>query len=134
MRICFFSFYNVRTRGRNVSNAPSTLRYFLNARLFWLLLCAAPFAAAQEVSALLQRFFATEWDYEMEQAPLRASLLGDLRWNDRWPDVSLAAIERRHQHRVDALARLHAIDRAKLSPAEQFNYNLFENLYSRRIE
>ena len=54
-----------------------------------------------------------------------ASQLGDRRWNDRWPDVSLAAHARRHEHDKDALARLRAINRAELSAADQLNYDLF---------
>ncbi|MDQ2945404.1 MAG: DUF885 domain-containing protein [Acidobacteriota bacterium] len=90
--------------------------------------------SAQNQTAGLHRLFASEWDYDMEQSPMRASFQGDLRWNDRWPDLSLAAIERRHQHDTAVLTRLHAFDRAKLSIADQLNYDLFEQSYQRRIE
>jgi uncharacterized protein (DUF885 family) len=81
----------------------------------------SPNKAARELHAL----FASEWDYTMEQAPTWASELGDRRWNDRWPDVSLAAIQQRHDHAHDALTRLEKIDRRKLSPLDQLNFDLF---------
>src|SRR5688572_6688239 len=74
----------------------------------------------------LHAFFDAEWEYEMEQSPVRASFLGDRRWNDRWGDSSLEAIRKREAHAIDALARLKKFDRAKLSPAEQLNYDLFQ--------
>src|SRR6266487_5079965 len=72
----------------------------------------------------LHALLAAEWDYTMEQSPTWASSLGDRRWNDRWGDVSLAAVEKNHAHDQDALARLKKIDRRKLSPADQLNYDL----------
>ena len=74
----------------------------------------------------LNDFFESEWDYEMEQSPIRASFLGDRRWNDRWGDRSLEAYRKRDEHTVDALARLTKIERAQLSPADQLNYDLFK--------
>lgn len=86
-------------------------------------------------SAELRDLFAAEWDYEMEHDPVRASGLGDRRWNDRWPDESLAAIERDHSHRVAVLEKLKAIDRAALSPADRLNYDIFqENEFERHVE
>ena len=82
----------------------------------------------------LHRLFAAEWDYDMEQNPTAASNLGDRRWNDRWEDVSLPAIERRHDHDIDTLKRLQLIERARLSPRDQLNYDLFEREYKERIE
>ncbi|HEV2991783.1 MAG TPA: DUF885 domain-containing protein, partial [Candidatus Angelobacter sp.] len=62
-------------------------------------------------SKMLHDLFDAEWEYAMRDDPPRASDLGDRRWNDRWRDQSLQAIERRHQHNLDILARLAKIDR-----------------------
>ena len=74
----------------------------------------------------LHAFFDAEWDYAMEQNPTWASSLGDRRWNDRWEDISLEAIRKREEHAKDSLTRLGKIDRAKLSSADQLNYDLFK--------
>ncbi len=111
-----------------------TISYFLTCLFVAVLLLAPIFAtvragnatpAQSDAAQKLQQFFAAEWDYDMEQNPTRSSQLGDRRWNDRWPDVSLAAHARRHEHDKDALARLRAINRAELSAADQLNYDLF---------
>ena len=49
----------------------------------------------------------------------------DRRWNDRWPDRSLPAIEKRHSHDLEVLAKLESFDRTVLSPSDQLNYDLF---------
>ncbi|MDP9003980.1 MAG: DUF885 domain-containing protein [Verrucomicrobiota bacterium] len=82
----------------------------------------------------LNAFFDAEWDYEMQQNPTRASSLGDRRWNDRWPDRSLEAIRKDEQHTTDTLARLSQIDRARLSTADQLNYDLFKKDLEMDIE
>src|ERR1051325_8155055 len=100
-------------------------------RLF-LLLCFAPPLLAQsparrdDPAAVLHRFFAEEWEYTLDQSPMTASTLGDRRANDRWDDLSLGAIEKRFAHTEAALRRLRGIDRTRLSPADQLNYDLFE--------
>ena len=82
----------------------------------------------------LADFLAREWNYAMEQHPTWASSLGDRRFNDRWPDDSLDAIEARHGHSQKALAILQAIDRAGLSPANQLNYDLYLRNLQTEIE
>jgi len=82
----------------------------------------------------LHALFDRTWDYEMQQHPTRASSLGDRRWNDRWGDDSLAALESRHQHDQQVLKEVAAIDRAQLSPADQINYDLFKRQYEMRVE
>ncbi len=82
----------------------------------------------------LHAFFEEEWNYEMEQNPTQASSLGDRRWNDRWPDRSLEAIRKREEHATKALGRLNKIDRGKLSPADQLNYDLFKKDLETDIE
>ncbi|MFN2509122.1 MAG: DUF885 family protein [Chthoniobacterales bacterium] len=79
-----------------------------------------------DAAKALHAFFDAEWDYTMEQNPTWASSLGDRRWNDRWDDDSLEAIRKREEHAKDALVRLGKIERAKLSPADQLNYDLFK--------
>jgi len=107
--------------------------------LVTVLFLLSPRPEAQEVhlseaTKALHQLFASEWDYEMEQHPTRASRLGDRRWNDRWEDLSLAAIETRHRHNIGVLNKLKAIDRAALSPGDQLNYDLFQKRYEERIE
>jgi uncharacterized protein (DUF885 family) len=89
---------------------------------------------AGETAKTLHEIFASEWDYWMEQSPAWASRLGDRRWNDRWPDQSLAAIDKRHAHNVEILAKLKALDRGALSPAERLNYDLFVRNYEEYVE
>ncbi|HTG44374.1 MAG TPA: DUF885 domain-containing protein [Verrucomicrobiae bacterium] len=88
----------------------------------------AAFAETKTADAgkALNDFFEAEWNYEMEQNPGRASSMGDRRWNDRWGDQSLEAIQKRQEHAREALVRLNKFERAKLSPADQLNYDLFE--------
>ncbi len=86
--------------------------------------------AAKQLKDLIDR----EWDYDLQQSPTRASRLGDRRWNDRWTDMSLDAIEARHKHDLAVLAELKKIDRSKLSNDDQLNYDLFQKDYEDSIE
>ncbi|MDQ6913436.1 MAG: DUF885 domain-containing protein, partial [Verrucomicrobiota bacterium] len=95
--------------------------------LLTLVLAAARIVSAEDDTAkTLHAFFDAEWDYQMEQNPTRASSMGDRRWNDRWDDDSLDAIHKREDHAKDVLQRFGKIDRAKLSVADQLNYDLFK--------
>lgn len=82
----------------------------------------------------LHELIASEWDYQMEQNPTRASTLGDRRWNDRWGDNSLDAISKRHDHDIETLTKLTKVERAALSPWDQLNYDLFKKVYENEIE
>ncbi len=82
----------------------------------------------------LHKLFDDEWEWEMRENPTFASTLGDRRYNDRWSDAGLDAVKRRHQHRLETLARLKTIDRARLSPADQLNYDLFKKDLETDIE
>lgn len=65
------------------------------------------------------------WEWQLKSDPMFASQLGDRRYNDLWPDDSLAAIEQRQAERRVFLQRLYAIDRGALSASDQLNYELF---------
>ncbi len=100
-----------------------------------LLLSCCAFAQAQPSPAqLLQATFVREWDYEMQRNPVWASLLGDRRYNDRWDDLTPEAIAHDHQHDVAVLEQLRKIDRARLSPKDQLNYDLFRRMYQTWVD
>jgi prolyl oligopeptidase len=65
------------------------------------------------------------WEWRMANSPVMASMLGDRRYNDQWPDNSLDAIEGRHAATREFLRRVYAIDRTMLSTEDQLNYELF---------
>lgn len=92
------------------------------------------FAQDAATGKALHDLFDREWEYQMEQSPTRASQMGDRRWNHRWPDVSLEAIRKRHEHNRATLEQLAAIDRGKLAPQDQLNYDLFKKNYETSIE
>jgi uncharacterized protein (DUF885 family) len=87
-------------------------------------------APASALRALIDR----EWQYQLEHSPTYASVLGDRRWNDRWDDLSLQAIEADHQHNLQVLARLKKLDRARLPAEDQLNYDLFRREYELWVE
>jgi uncharacterized protein (DUF885 family) len=72
-----------------------------------------------------KKLLADEWQWTMEQSPTWASQLGDRRWNDRWPDVSLVRMESQQKHRQALLARLKSIARDSLPAEQRLNYDLF---------
>ncbi len=86
--------------------------------------------ATKELYAL----FDAEWELSLRENPTFASFLGDKRYNNRWDDASLAAIERRYQHRVETLSKLKQIKRAELSVSDQLNYDLFQKDYEEAVE
>ncbi len=87
-----------------------------------------------EATNALHELFASEWDYQLEQYPTWASRLGDRRWNDRWDDESLDAIDRRNRHYIEVLDQLGSIKREDLSPADRLNADLFEREYQNEVD
>lgn len=82
----------------------------------------------------LHALFDAEWERTLREHPTFASELGDLRYNDRWDDVSLEAIERSHLADVAALAKLDGIDPRQLSATDRLNLTIFKAEYDLRIE
>jgi uncharacterized protein (DUF885 family) len=91
-------------------------------------------AAETTAPSALRRFFADEWERSLRDSPETATYQGDKRFNDRWSDLSLAAIATREAADRAALARLRSFDRARLSPAEQLDYDTFEWQLQRAVE
>src|SRR5215212_5908046 len=84
----------------------------------------APVVSAADTA--LQAIFDREWEWELTQDPLWASYLGDRRWNDRWPDMTLAALDARQAHRQAVLKELGAVSVNQLTPANKLNFEIFK--------
>ncbi|MEJ2523196.1 MAG: DUF885 domain-containing protein, partial [Gammaproteobacteria bacterium] len=62
-----------------------------------LLGALAPLASAASLAEeALEELLAAEWERTLAETPTWASSLGDPRYNDRWPDLSMEAIEASH--------------------------------------
>ncbi len=82
----------------------------------------------------LHAVFEQRWEQEMADNPVRASMLGDRRFNDRWQDLSKQGRVERQSHDATALEDLMRIDREQLDNREKVNFDLFERHYRERIE
>jgi uncharacterized protein (DUF885 family) len=102
----------------------------VSASLFWL---TPAVAAEPDAVARLHELFDEHWERELAEDPIQASNLGDPRYDDRWPDASLAAIERSHEADRRALQSLEDIPREALPAGEQLNYDLFRREYGDRV-
>lgn len=85
-------------------------------------------------SETLHRLFDEEWERSLRENPEGASSRGDKRYNDRWTDDSLAAIQAREAADRDALKRLKAIDRTALSAADRLSYDVMAWQLERGVE
>jgi len=85
-------------------------------------------------SARLHQLFAQDWDYTMREYPEFATAVGYPGQNARWTDNSLEAIARRKRELNNPLTALRAIDRTKLNPTDQLNYDLFRRNYTDALE
>ena len=73
----------------------------------------------------LHRLFELDWERGLQESPESATSVGDTRFDDRWTDISQAAIDARKAEAQWPLEVIKSIDRSKLSKAEQLNYDLF---------
>jgi len=105
-----------------------------------LLLAAAGAGAAPaapppaDAATRLHELFDSEWERGLRENPLRASFVGDHRYDGRWPDLSPAALERSHQADLAVLAALAAIPPASLGEADRLNHELFGRTYRADLE
>ncbi|MCC7415808.1 MAG: DUF885 domain-containing protein [Acidobacteria bacterium] len=95
---------------------------------------AAGHAQAPGASAALHAMFDREWEWELAQDPIAATYLGDARWNDRWPDLTLEAFEQRQRHREGVLRELASIARDRLSAADQTHFDVFRYQVAMAVE
>lgn len=91
-------------------------------------------SARADAVADLHALFDSAWERDLAENPLAATQFGDPRYNDRWPDLSPAALERSHQLDRKVLTDVARVARADLPAAEQLNHDLFEREYRNRID
>lgn len=81
-----------------------------------------------------ESLLAEVWQWELREHPVRASRLGDRRYDDRWQNRSLEAIEQREQEQRAFLERLLAIDPSALDEGNRLNYELFHRQLQNDID
>lgn len=98
-----------------------------------LLMIPASIVAADEGDRL-HELISTAWDRTMQENPTWASTLGDRRFNDQWPETTLAAFEESHRQDVELLRALDSIALDELSPEDRINYQLFRREYELQVQ
>ena len=87
-------------------------------------------AATGRLEDLLDR----QWQRYLREHPVFASEQGDLRYNDRWPDLSEKAMQMSHRADVTALEELQDIDASQLATIDRVNYDLFRRRLQNRLD
>ena len=82
----------------------------------------------------LHQLFKLDWERGLRENPEFATEVGHPGYNDRWTDNSLEAIARRKRELSAPLAVIASLKRAKLSAADQLNYDLFKRNYELAVE
>ncbi|HSR70541.1 MAG TPA: DUF885 domain-containing protein [Acidobacteriota bacterium] len=95
---------------------------------------AACGGAPEDPGRELHAIFDETWDFQMKENPLFATSTGNHRYDDRLPNASAEAEERRAEYWTGILERLDAIDRAALSAQDQIHYDIFRQQTENRIE
>jgi len=85
-------------------------------------------------SARFQALLALDWGYTNVMYPEYATYTGYPGQNDRWTDLSFAAISERRQTARSELDVVHAINRARLNAADQLSYDIFKRQADEFIE
>jgi uncharacterized protein (DUF885 family) len=85
-------------------------------------------------SARLHQLFDLDWEYSNVEFPEYATYTGYPGQNDRWTDLSVAAINRRRAIVKTELEVVRAINRERLNAADQLSYDIFKRGVDESIE
>lgn len=72
----------------------------------------------------LNQLLQEQWEYTLKNNPETATTLGDLRYNDRWTELSKNQIEKDKKSTQNFLKRFEAIDSTGFSATDQLNKDL----------
>jgi uncharacterized protein (DUF885 family) len=85
---------------------------------------AAPAADVSARTKVLNDLLAEQWQYQLKESPEFATILGDLRYNDRWSDGSLAHTQQQKKDAQAFLKRFEAIDTSGFADSDKLNQQL----------
>ena len=112
-------------------------RCFAPRPLALVLACFVAFLALSQPAAAhsdsLKEFFDRAWEIDLKNNPVRASSLGDLRYNALWPDRSLGAIAKEHASDRKLLSEIRRLDKTNMDEHDLLNIRLFEQSYDQRV-
>ncbi|MDC5269012.1 DUF885 domain-containing protein [Acinetobacter baumannii] len=72
----------------------------------------------------LNQLLQEQWEYTLKNSPETATALGDLRYNDRWTEISKNQIEKDKKTTQNFLKRFEVIDSTGFSATDQLNKDL----------
>ncbi len=98
--------------------------------------CADIIAAKGQANSAerLWKLFDVNWEYRMISSPESATWRGYPGQNDRWSDLSMEALAVGKEDARLTLSTILSFDRAKLSEADQLNYDLFRRNAEMAVE
>ncbi len=88
---------------------------------------SAASAPATDVAARVaaqNRLLDEQWQHTLQNSPEFATILGDLRYNARWSDMSLAHARAEYAWAGDFLRRFQAVDTAGFADSDRLNHEL----------
>jgi prolyl oligopeptidase len=94
--------------------------------------CGVAGAAGRD--ARLSALYDAEWERSLRENPLRASYLGDHRYDDRWPDLSGAALSASHEADLQVLRTLESITPASLADEDRLDRELFRRMFQGDVD
>lgn len=100
----------------------------------WFLAAALPLGAPDQPNAELHRLFADYWEAQLRRHPLRATYLGDHRYDDRLEDYSDHSRQAWLAERRDFRRRLSECAKTDLSADDRLNADLFETILIEELE
>jgi uncharacterized protein (DUF885 family) len=89
-------------------------------------------ATASDSKAQLEAIYQAEWERWLREDPTLGTSIGDTRYNDRWPDLSIAAIQRSDSADHAALDKLNHIDVSGLSAADRMTFDIVKLQFEER--
>ena len=110
------------------------------ALMLAILLLSHPLMAATDSetgnaeTTRLENLLDRQWQRYLREHPGFASEQGDLRYNDKWPDLSEKAIDESHRADIAALEELENIDTSQFAAIDRVNYQLFKRRLQNRLD